>query len=91
VPRFFRGTIAAFSLSKVLSAYRRLLENEFGAYWTFLYYTGAQFFIGATPERQLSVQGGRGKMEPISGTLRKMDYDEEGALPALEMFLKDPK
>lgn len=91
VPRFFRGTIAAFSLSKVLSAYRRLLENEFGAYWTFLYYTGAQFFIGATPERHLSVQGGRVKMEPISGTLRKMDYDEEGALPALEMFLKNPK
>ncbi len=91
VPRFFRGKIAAFSLSKVLSAYRRLLENEYGAYWTFLYYTGVQFFIGATPERHLSVQGGRVKMEPISGTLRKMEHDENGALPALERFLKDPK
>jgi len=91
VPRFFCGKIAAFSLSKALSAYRRLLENEYGTYWTFLFYTGEQIFIGATPERHLSVQQGRVKMNPISGTFRKMEHSEPESLPALDLFLKDQK
>ncbi len=91
VPRFFRGKIAAFTLDKALSAYRRLLENEYGTYWTFLFYTGDQVFIGATPERHLSARGGRVKMNPISGTFRKMDHSEKEALPALESFLRDQK
>lgn len=91
VPRFFRGKIASFGLETALSAYRRLLKNEYGTYWTFLYFTGEQYFIGATPERHLSVQDGRIKMNPISGTFRKIDHEEKDALPALETFLKDPK
>lgn len=91
VPRFFRGRIADFGLAKALSAYRRLLEDEYGTYWTFLYYTGEQYFVGATPERHLSVQKGRVKMNPISGTFRKIDYEKRVAMNALEAFLKDPK
>jgi len=91
VPRFFRGKIASFSHEVALSAYKRLLQKEYGTYWTFLYYTGEQYFIGATPERHLSVHKGRVKMNPISGTFRKMEHEERAAMPALEAFLKDPK
>jgi len=91
VPRFFRGQIAAFTHEQALAAFRRLLENEYGTYWTFLYYTGAQYFIGATPERHLSVHKGCVKMNPISGTFRKLEHTEREAMPALEAFLKDQK
>ncbi len=91
VPRFFRGRVADFGLGKALSVYRRLLKNEYGSYWTFLYFTGEQYFIGATPERHLSCQGGCVKMNPISGTFRKMEHDEERALPALGAFLGNQK
>ncbi|MDD2325072.1 MAG: anthranilate synthase family protein [Alphaproteobacteria bacterium] len=91
VPRFYRGQIAAFSLRKALSIYRRLLENEYGAYWTFLYFTGEQYFIGATPERHLSCDASGVKMNPISGTLRKVDHTQESIFPALGSFLKDQK
>lgn len=66
VPRFYRGKIADFSKNKALSIYRRLLENEYGAYWTFLYFTGEQYFIGATPERHLQCERAASKMNPIS-------------------------
>lgn len=91
VPRFFRGKMANYSLESALSAYRNLLENEYGTYWTFLFYTGEQVFIGATPERHLSVHKGRVRMNPISGTFRKMENCREEALPALDLFLKDQK
>ncbi|HBM91211.1 MAG TPA: phenazine-specific anthranilate synthase component I, partial [Rhodospirillaceae bacterium] len=91
VPRFFRGRVADFGLDKALSVYRRLLENEYGSYWTFLYFTGEQYFVGATPERHFSCQGGRVKMNPISGTFRKMEHEEVSALPALSAFLGNQK
>lgn len=91
VPRFFRGQIDGFGLNKALSIYRRLLQNEYGAYWTFLYFTGDQYFIGATPERHLSSKGGQVKMNPISGTFRKMEHAEDKAGPALSLFLADQK
>ncbi|MDD3182110.1 MAG: anthranilate synthase family protein [Alphaproteobacteria bacterium] len=91
VPRFYRGKIAAFSKAKALSIYRRLLENEYGAYWTFIYFTGEQYFIGATPERHLSCQQGSVKMNPISGTFRKMEHDQDDVFPAMHAFLKDQK
>ncbi len=91
VPRTYRGSIVAFDHAKALSVYRRLLENEYGTYWTFLYFTGDRYFIGATPERHLSVQGGRVKMNPISGTFRKMEHDRAESLPALQEFLGDQK
>jgi len=91
VPRFYRGKLADFSKSKALSIYRRLLENEYGAYWTFLYFTGEQYFIGATPERHLSCHQGRVKMNPISGTFRKMEHEQDSVVEPLNLFLKDQK
>jgi len=91
VPRFYRGKIDKFSKDKALSIFRRLLENEYGAYWTFLYFTGDRYFIGATPERHLSCQGGRVKMNPISGTFRKMEHTQDDVFPPLHSFLKDQK
>jgi phenazine biosynthesis protein phzE len=91
LPRRYRDRIVGFSMRKALGCYRRLLENEYGTYWTYLYYTGDRFFIGATPERHISAAKGSVKMNPISGTLRKMEHGRASIFPALHAFLKDPK
>ena len=51
-------------------AFRRLLERESGAYWTFLVQLGDRVLVGATPERHISVADGGAVMNPISGTYR---------------------
>src|SRR3954447_7074977 len=56
--------------AKALTVLRRLLENERGAYWTYCFWTGERFLIGASPERHVSVHGGDVRMNPISGTFR---------------------
>ncbi len=70
VARSFHATIADWDVRKALTVFRRLLEREHGAYWTFLVYTGDRYLIGASPERHVSVQGGQVRMNPISGTFR---------------------
>jgi len=70
IGRKFRAVIADFSAEKALSVYRRLLEQERGAYWTFIFFTGERYLIGASPERHLSINGGHVRMNPISGTFR---------------------
>jgi phenazine biosynthesis protein phzE len=42
-----------------LSCLRRLLAEETGAYWTFLVHTGDRTFVGASPERHVSLVGER--------------------------------
>ena len=49
---------------------KRLLERERGAYWTFLFFTGDRYLVGASPERHVSIHGGDVRMNPISGTFR---------------------
>ena len=41
-----------------LAFFRRLCERESGAYWTFIVHTGTRTFIGATPERHVSLRAG---------------------------------
>lgn len=78
-----------YSIDTALTLFRRLLERERGAYWTFLVSTGNQVFIGATPERHISVQDSLAVMNPISGTYR---YDANGpSLDAVMAFLADTK
>jgi phenazine biosynthesis protein phzE len=72
-----------------LGAFRRLLAQERGAYWTFLVHTGDLVMVGATPERHVSVHDGVAVMNPISGTLR-MPPAEATAEQVLA-FLADPK
>ena len=70
IARNYRATIADWDVRKALTVFRRLLERERGAYWTFLVFTGDRYLIGASPERHLSVRGGDVRMNPISGTFR---------------------
>jgi phenazine biosynthesis protein phzE len=79
--------------AKALTVLRRLLENERGAYWTYCFWTGERFLIGASPERHVSVHAGDVRMNPISGTFRL----PKQTVPAAELkadllnFLADEK
>ncbi|WBB61650.1 anthranilate synthase family protein [Streptomyces sp. WMMC500] len=72
-----------------LTVFRRLIALESSAYWTFAIHADGRTFVGATPERHLSVHEGRAVMNPISGTYR---YPAGGpTLDGLTAFLRDRK
>src|SRR4051795_10365636 len=74
VGRHYRATLEDWGpesgTAKALTVLRRLLEHERGAYWTYCFWTGDRFLIGASPERHVSVHDGDVRMNPISGTFR---------------------
>jgi phenazine biosynthesis protein phzE len=74
VGRHYRARLRDWDAGKALTVFRRLLEQERGAYWTFCLFTGDRYLVGASPERHVSVVGGPGladvRMNPISGTFR---------------------
>ncbi|MER5769516.1 anthranilate synthase family protein [Streptomyces sp. NPDC001985] len=87
--RSFTAEITGYSLHSALSFFRRLVERESGAYWTFILHTGDRTFVGATPERHISLRDGTAVMNPISGTYR---YPASGPnLPEMLEFLADRK
>ncbi|NLU73972.1 phenazine-specific anthranilate synthase component I [Streptomyces sp. HNM0575] len=87
--RSYVAEITDYTPQHALSLFRRLMQQETGAYWTFIVHTGDRTFVGATPERHISVHGGTAVMNPISGTYR---YPPSGpALPDLLEFLDDRK
>ncbi|WP_030346850.1 anthranilate synthase family protein [Streptomyces sp. NRRL S-1022] len=89
IKRSFVADISGYTPSSALSFFRRLLRGESGAYWTFVVHTGERTFVGATPERHLSLDGGNAVMNPISGTYR---YPPTGpALSGVLDFLADRK
>ncbi len=89
VKRSFVADITDYRPDSALSFFARLLKREVGAYWTFLVHTGERTFVGASPERHLSLDGGRAVMNPISGTYR---YPGTGpSLPDVMDFLADRK
>src|SRR3954451_22088340 len=92
VGRHYRAQVADWGADAALTVFRRLLERERGAYWTFCFFTGDRYLVGASPERHVSVQGGDVRMNPISGTfrLRGLDDPEERKERLLE-FLADEK
>ncbi len=98
VGRRYRAVVADWSAEKALTVFRRLLEREHGAYWTFCFFTGDRYLVGASPERHVSVHGGEVRMNPISGTFRlpKQVAAPDGA-PAADLkrdllsFLADEK
>ena len=71
IPRRGEAQIIDMHLTKALSLYKNLLQNEMGSYWKFIFFNGERYFIGATPERHISVYKKQVKMNPISGTFRK--------------------
>ncbi|WP_042428423.1 anthranilate synthase family protein [Streptacidiphilus anmyonensis] len=89
IRRDFTATLADFSPALALTLFRRLLEQERGAYWTFLVHTGDRVLVGASPEVHVRQTGGTVVMNPISGTYR---YPASGpTLDSLLAFLHDPK
>ncbi|HEY9371964.1 anthranilate synthase family protein [Streptomyces sp.] len=89
VRRSFTAEITDYGLPCALAFFRRLLEREAGAYWTFLVHTGDRTFVGASPERHVSLDAGTAVMNPISGTYR---YPPTGpTLTGVLDFLADRK
>ena len=89
VGRHYRAKVADWGTATALSVFKRLLERERGAYWTYVFFTGDRFLVGASPERHVSIHDGDVRMNPISGTFRiPREGDVKGSL--LE-FLRDEK
>ncbi|ROR44846.1 anthranilate synthase family protein [Kitasatospora cineracea] len=89
IRRDFRAELAGYSTATALTLFRRLLEHERGAYWTFLVHTGDRVLVGASPEVHVRQSGGTVVMNPISGTYR---YPAAGPTTgSLLEFLHDPK
>ncbi|MGH3385200.1 MAG: anthranilate synthase family protein [Nocardioidaceae bacterium] len=92
IGRTYRTRLTAWDHAKALTVFRRLLERERGAYWTFCVFTGDRWLIGASPERHVSVHGGDVRMNPISGTFRLRGHtDPDERKQALLEFLADEK
>ncbi|WCH91028.1 anthranilate synthase family protein [Streptomyces moderatus] len=89
IRRTYEGEIPGFGRADALALFRRLLEGERGAYWTFVVHTGDRTLVGASPEVHVRMSGGTVVMNPISGTYR---YPAEGPTPEdLLDFLSDGK
>jgi phenazine biosynthesis protein phzE len=89
IRRSFVARLRDYSVRKELGIFRRLLTGELGSYWTFLFHTGAGTFIGASPERHVSLTDGTVVMNPISGTYRHPPGGPD--ISGLLEFLGDPK
>jgi 2-amino-4-deoxychorismate synthase len=70
IGRHYRARVADWGHERALAVFRRLLERERGAFWTFCIFTGDRYLIGASPERHVSIEDGQVRMNPISGTVR---------------------
>lgn len=91
VGRHYRAQLRSWGPAKALSVLRRLLERERGAYWTYCFFTGDRYLVGASPERHVSVHGGDVRMNPISGTFRLRGVAPEQRKAKLLDFLSDEK
>jgi 2-amino-4-deoxychorismate synthase len=89
IRRTYEGDVPGFGRADALALFRRLLEGERGAYWTFVVHTGERTLVGASPEVHVRMSGGTVVMNPISGTYR---YPAGGPTPEdLLEFLSDGK
>ncbi|NYG54029.1 anthranilate synthase family protein [Nocardioides perillae] len=70
VARHYRAQLDGWGHAAALTVLKRLLERERGAYWTYVFFTGDRYLVGASPERHVSIHGGDVRMNPISGTFR---------------------
>jgi phenazine biosynthesis protein phzE len=99
VGRRYRAKVADWGAGKALTVLKRLLQKERGAYWTYCFFTGDRYLVGASPERHVSVHGGPEgadvRMNPISGTFRLRGVSTGsttgGLKTALLDFLADEK
>jgi 2-amino-4-deoxychorismate synthase len=94
VGRHYRAQLDGWGHAAALSVFKRLLERERGAYWTFCFFTGDRYLIGASPERHVSIHAGDVRMNPISGTFRLptgTDVPDGSLRRRLLEFLHDEK
>ncbi|SKB07558.1 anthranilate synthase family protein [Aeromicrobium choanae] len=92
IGRRYRATVADWDHTKALTVFRRLLERERGAFWTFCIFTGDRYLIGASPERHVSLDDGQLRMNPISGTFRMRGLETHADRKReLLKFLSDEK
>ncbi len=91
VGRHYRAQLAEWGPDQALTVLRRLLERERGAYWTYCFFTGERYLVGASPERHVSVHGGDVRMNPISGTFRLRGIPDAERKQRLLEFLADEK
>lgn len=91
IARTYRARLAEWGRDQALAVFRRLLERERGAYWTYVFFTGDRYLVGASPERHVSVHGGDVRMNPISGTFRLAGVEPADLKPRLLDFLRDEK
>jgi phenazine biosynthesis protein phzE len=91
VGRHYRAQLNDWNADRALTVLKRLLTAERGAYWTFCFWTGDRFLIGASPERHVSVHGGDVRMNPISGTFRLRGLEAGERKQRLLEFLADEK
>ncbi|WP_328790792.1 MULTISPECIES: anthranilate synthase family protein [unclassified Streptomyces] len=89
IRRTYEGRIDGFDRADALALFRRLLEGERGAYWTYVVHTGERTLVGASPEVHVRMSGRTVVMNPISGTYR---YPAGGpTADSLLAFLGDRK
>ncbi|WP_405441064.1 anthranilate synthase family protein [Streptomyces avidinii] len=89
IRRTYEGRIDGFGRADALALFRRLLEGERGAYWTYVVHTGERTLVGASPEVHVRMSGRTVVMNPISGTYR---YPAGGpTAESLLAFLGDRK
>ncbi len=87
--RTWRAQIEDYTPAHALAVFARLCLRETGAHWTFLVHTGDRTFVGATPERHITLRSEVAVMNPISGTYR---YPSGGpTLDGVLEFLHDTK
>ncbi|MFC5676510.1 anthranilate synthase family protein [Aeromicrobium endophyticum] len=92
IGRHYRAQVADWGHDAALTVFRRLLERERGAFWTFLIFTGDRYLIGASPERHVSLEAGQVRMNPISGTFRMRGLETHADRKReLLTFLQDEK
>ncbi|MEU5978888.1 anthranilate synthase family protein [Streptomyces sp. NPDC047315] len=89
IKRAFSAELTDYSPRTALSFYRRLLGRDPGSHWTFVIHTGERTFIGASPERHITLDAGTVVMNPISGTYRYPDAGPD--LAEVLTFLADTK
>jgi len=91
IGRHYRAQLSDWDAAAALAVLRRLLERERGAYWTYCFWTGDRFLIGASPERHVSVTKKQVRMNPISGTFRLRGLQPAERKDRLLEFLADEK
>ena len=91
IGRHYRAQVADWGAETALTVFRRLLERERGAYWTYVFFTGDRYLIGASPERHVSIHDGDVRMNPISGTFRIPRDPAADVKAGLLDFLGDEK